>query len=137
MMFPPRCFTVLIEYLGSWAVFLGRLTCGFLSDPNKLIFVSSDHNTIFQFGLNKCTFAKFSRLLIFFLLSYGTFRAIWPFKPASISLFLIVRVLTGAFKSFLRSSDDKKDVFFDFRIRRLSNFSDVARFLPRVSDSFS
>ena len=99
---------------GSWEVFLGRRTYCFPSDPNKFTFVSSDHNTFFQFSRSKRFFEKIFMLQIFFLLRYGTFLAEWAHRSFAISLLRIVRLVTGAFNSLLRSSDEKKLFFFGF-----------------------
>ena len=100
---------------GSWEVLLGRRTYCFPSDPNKFTFVSSDHNTFFQFSRSKRFFAKIFLLQIFFLLRYGTFLAEWAHRSFAISLLRIVRLVTGAFNSLLRSSDKKKIIFLDLQ----------------------
>lgn len=77
--------------------------------------------------------AKLSLCLIFLLLKYGTFLGLLPGKPAFFNLFLIVRLVTGAFNSFFRSVEEKNGFFLHSRINNLSNRGVVFRFLPLVS----
>lgn len=109
---PPR-LTVFFVYFGLNYVIYKRINLCFIW-PQYIIPVFT----------TKILSGKFHPFLYIFFTS--------PINQTSCSLFVIVRLVTGAHNSFLRLFDDIKGLFLESRTKCWSKLADVLRFLPLV-----
>ena len=116
---PPPNFTVSLIWRGLRVLFSGIQHQLRPSEPNLLIFVSSDHITLFQSSVVQfsCLLAKASRSLRFFLDNMGFFFFSAALSPPPRRTLLTVLSLTSTFEFFFKRF---LDVYCRFALLRLN-----------------